>query len=202
MNRNSQRNNAAAPGQVRIIGGALRGSKLPVLVRDGLRPSSDRVRETLFNWLQPVVPGARCLDLFAGSGALGFEAASRGAREVVMIERDRGLARSLVSTAGRLKTDSVRVVEADALRWLQSPPADPAQRFDLAFLDPPFAADLWNAVVERLDGWLVDEAWLYLESARDGGAQPGAGWRLHRSGQTRDVEYSLWQRLSGSDASG
>jgi len=179
MNRSARGGKPAAPGQVRIIGGDLRGSKLPVLDRDGLRPSSDRVRETLFNWLQPVLSGARCLDLFAGSGALGFEAASRGASEVVMIERDRELAGSLAFTAGRLKIDTVRVVETDALRWLQSPPADPAQRFDLVFLDPPFASNLWDGVIERIDCWLAYEAWMSeREAAPDIPHDRYAGARL------------------------
>ena len=123
MNRSGRGQKGGAQGQVRIIGGDLRGSKLPVPDREGLRPTSDRVRETLFNWLQPMLAGSRCLDLFAGSGALGFEAASRGAGEVVMIERDRELARSLSDSAKRLKTSNVRVLEADALRWLSEPPS-------------------------------------------------------------------------------
>ena len=194
MNRGRRGGQAAAPGQVRIIGGSLRGSKLPVADRDGLRPSSDRVRETLFNWLQPMLPGSRCLDLFAGTGALGFEAVSRGASEVVMIERDRELARSLSATAQRLKVGNVRVHEADALRWLSLPHDSAASRFDLVFLDPPFAAGLWSSALAGLDGWLNDDAWLYLEAPRQADSSPGAGWRLHRQGQTRDVDFSVWRR--------
>ena len=112
--------NRPPPGQVRIIGGRLRGSKLPVPSLPGLRPSSDRARETLFNWLQGEVAGARVLDLFAGSGALGFEAASRGAAEVWLVERDAGQARSLAGSASRLRADGVHVACADALRWPNS----------------------------------------------------------------------------------
>ncbi|MCB1561073.1 MAG: 16S rRNA (guanine(966)-N(2))-methyltransferase RsmD [Xanthomonadales bacterium] len=202
MNRSARGGKPRAPGQVRIIGGDLRGSKLPVPVRDGLRPSSDRVRETLFNWLQPMLAGSRCLDLFAGSGALGFEAASRGAREVWMIEQDRELARSLAASAARLKVDGVRVLQADALQWLASRSDDLSQRFDLVFVDPPFAGDFWRPVLQHLDGWLSDSGWLYLESTRGSGIQPGSGWRQHRRGQTRDVDYALWQRQPGADASG
>lgn len=194
MNRGRRGGQRRVPGEVRIIGGDLRGSKLPVADRDGLRPSGDRLREALFNWLQSVIPGARCLDLFAGSGALGFEAASRGAAEVVMIERDRELARSLSATAQRLRAGNVRVHEADALRWLALPPDSAASRFDLVFLDPPFAAGLWAAALAALDGWLNDDAWLYLEAPRKADIGPASGWRLHRQGQTRDVDFSLWRR--------
>ncbi|HPF73727.1 MAG: 16S rRNA (guanine(966)-N(2))-methyltransferase RsmD [Rhodanobacteraceae bacterium] len=194
MNRSGRGQKGGAQGQVRIIGGDLRGSKLPVPDREGLRPTSDRVRETLFNWLQPMLAGSRCLDLFAGSGALGFEAASRGAGEVVMIERDRELARSLSDSAKRLKTSNVRVLEADALRWLSEPPAAAEQRFDLVFLDPPFGADLWSGVLAKLDAWVKDDAWLYLEATPQASARPDGGWQLHRQGQTRDVAFSLWRR--------
>src|SRR6478735_1830339 len=110
--------NKAPPGQVRIIAGSLRGSKLPVPDHPGLRPTSDRVRETLFNWLQHDVGGVRVLDLYAGTGALGFEAASRGAAEVVMIERDAALAGQLRASAERLKCTAVRVETIDVLAWL------------------------------------------------------------------------------------
>src|SRR5687767_377329 len=108
----------AGPGRVRIIAGRLRGSRIDVPDGAGLRPTSDRVRETLFNWLAAQLPGARCLDLFAGSGALGFEAASRGAATVEMIERDARIAAGLAATARRLAVDNVRVHAADAFDWL------------------------------------------------------------------------------------
>src|SRR5690606_9279376 len=107
------------PGQIRIIAGRWRGSKLPVAEVDGLRPTSDRVRETLFNWLMPALPGARVLDLFAGSGALGLEAISRGAASAVLVERDARLAASLQATTERLPGgEAAKVVQADALAWL------------------------------------------------------------------------------------
>jgi len=105
-------------GQVRIIAGSLRGSKLPVPELDGLRPTSDRARETLFNWLQHDIAGAQVLDLFAGTGALGFEAASRGAQAVVLVERNPIALTSLVETKTRLKIDNLEVIHADALAWL------------------------------------------------------------------------------------
>jgi len=187
--------NKPPPGQVRIIGGTLRGSKLPVPDMPGLRPSGDRARETLFNWLQHEVAGKRVLDLFAGSGALGFEAASRGAAEVVLLERDGLLAQSLRDSARRLKADAVRVEYADAMTWLAR---TPESRFDLAFLDPPFQANLWGAAAQALSPWLADAAWVYVEIARSAPFEAPAGWNLHRQGQTRDVRHLLYRALTRS----
>jgi 16S rRNA (guanine966-N2)-methyltransferase len=187
--------NKSPPGQVRIIAGTLRGSKLPVHEVPGLRPSSDRARETLFNWLQQEVAGRRVLDLFAGSGALGFEAASRGAAEVVMLERDSMLAQSLRDSAKRLKTEQVRVEYADALGWLARP-AD--SRFDLVFMDPPFQAGLWDAAAKALAPWLADRAWVHVELARSAAFLAPAGWTLHREIQTRDVRHQLYRVVAGS----
>jgi 16S rRNA (guanine966-N2)-methyltransferase len=187
----------AAAGQVRVIAGRWRGSKLPVAGRDGLRPTSDRVRETLFNWLAPVLHGARCLDLFAGSGALGFEAGSRGAARVLMVERDPQLAASLQATAARLVADAVEVRCADALRVLQD---EGSERFDIVFVDPPFAAGLWPAVLERLPRRLADDAWIYLEAPLAAPPAVPAGWQLHREGQTREVRYALYRSRSSADA--
>ncbi|GAB2491430.1 16S rRNA (guanine(966)-N(2))-methyltransferase RsmD [Arenimonas alkanexedens] len=186
--------NQRSPGSVRIIAGHLRGSKLAVPDRSGLRPSSDRVRETLFNWLQTATPGARALDLFAGTGALGFEAVSRGAARVLMVERDPALAEALRANAGRLKVAQVQVEVADALAWLQRPATE---AFDLVLLDPPFDADLWEPALARLGPWLAPGAWIYLESpVRTQPATPD-GWRLHREGQTRDVRFALFQASGG-----
>lgn len=193
------------PGTVRIIGGRWRGTKLAVSARPGLRPTSDRVRETLFNWLLPMLPGARVLDAFAGSGALGLEAVSRGAAEAVLIERDPSLAHSLRATVDRLgAADRVQVIGDDALRWLGRAPE---RRFDLIFIDPPFAGDteggLWTRAWAAAESWLEADAWLYLEqpSSADDGAPAAApvavraGWALHREGRTRDVRYALHRRM-------
>lgn len=180
------------PGVVRIIGGDWRGTRLPVADRDGLRPTADRVRETLFNWLQPILPGARVLDLFAGTGALGLEAVSRGAREAVLVERDLQLADGLRQLAAKLPGgERVQVVCADALGWLRQTPGS----FDLVFVDPPFADDLWRPAFDALEGHVADEAWLYAESPSP--VLPGAPWRPHREGQTRDVHYALYRRGPG-----
>ncbi len=184
---------SGSAGAVRIIGGEWRGTRLPVADLDGLRPTSDRVRETLFNWLQPKIAGARVLDLFAGSGALGFEAASRGAREVLLVEREPGIVRTLRGTADRLKAgERVHIVQADALAWLQAPLHG---HFDLVFVDPPFDAELWPRVLERLPPWLADDAWLYLETPAQGATAPGPAWQPHREGRTREVRYGLYRRV-------
>jgi 16S rRNA (guanine966-N2)-methyltransferase len=178
-------------GELRIIGGRYRGRRLPVPSEPGLRPTSDRVRETLFNWLQPLIDGARCLDLFAGSGALGFEAASRGAREVVMVERVAGVARVLRNNAGVLGAAEVRVEQADALRWLVGTTPRP---FDVVFLDPPFALGLLGSACDLLAGrgWLAPDARVYLEtSAHVGLPELPLGWHLVRDKAAGQVRYAL-----------
>ena len=182
----------SAPGKVRIIAGRWRGTRLDVADAPGLRPTSDRVRETLFNWLLPMLPGARALDLFAGSGALGLEAVSRGAGSAVLVERDPTLAAALRAIAEKLPGgNAVAVVQADALEWLGSLPD---ASFDLAFVDPPFAAELWQAVVPRLLPKLVANAWLYIESPPEAAPILPAEWALHREGRTREVRYALYRR--------
>lgn len=186
--------NPRPPGTVRIIAGQLRGSKLPVPDRPGLRPTSDRVRESLFNWLQPKLAGARVLDLFAGTGALGFEAASRGAALVRLVERDPGLAQGLRDSAARLKAAAVAVDTADALTWLQRAPD---QAFDLVFLDPPFEAGLWAAAAAALGPWLAPGAWIYVESPQNVVPSLPPGWLPHREGRTREVRYALLRAEGG-----
>lgn len=178
-------------GSVRIIGGRWRGSKLPVPSSPGLRPTSDRARETLFNWLQPMLAGARVLDLFAGSGALGLEALSRGAREALLVERDPALADLLRGSCARLGAgEAATVLRADALELLRAPMHG---RFDLVFVDPPFEAGLWQEALARLDPWLSADAWLYLESPRDLEVEAG-GWSLHRQAASRDARHTLLRR--------
>ena len=179
-------------GTVRIVGGRWRGTKLPVPDVAGLRPSSDRVRETLFNWLQPVLPGARVLDLFAGTGALGLEALSRGATSATLVERDRSACAGLRANIDRLKAgDAAHLAQTDALAWLAGTTNEP---FDIVFVDPPFADDLWTRVMAGLVPHVAADAWLYVESAHGVQADPGAGWILHREGGTREVDYRLYRR--------
>lgn len=187
-----------APGAVRIIAGRWRGTRLPVPDRPGLRPTSDRVRETLFNWLQPMLPGARVLDLFAGSGALGLEAMSRGAARATLVERDGELARGLRALADKLEGGAaVEVVHADAMAWLHG---QAHATFDLAFVDPPFDANLWGGVLPALAPKLAEDGWLYIESPLDVAPSLPTGWVLHRQGRTREVRYALYQRRVTLDA--
>ena len=188
-----------AGNRVRLIGGAHRGRRLEFPDAVGLRPTGDRIRETLFNWLQGVIPGARCLDLFAGSGALGFEAASRGAAEVVLVESAPAVARALRENALALGLgDVARVVEADALRWLA---VAEARSFDVVFLDPPFAAALLGPALEALGRrpWLSPGARIYLERSEDGEWPLPAGWVLLRDRRAGNVAYALATPPGGAD---
>jgi 16S rRNA (guanine966-N2)-methyltransferase len=188
----------AAQGQVRIIGGRWRGTRLPVADQPGLRPSADRVRETLFNWLQPILPGARVLDLFAGSGALGLESLSRGAREALLVERDPGTAEQLRQVVQRLDAgDQAHVVRVEAIAFLRAPMHG---RFDVVFVDPPFDAGLWGQVLPLLPPWLADDAWLYLEGPASVSIAAGRGWILHREGRTREVRHALYRRAADAAA--
>jgi 16S rRNA (guanine(966)-N(2))-methyltransferase RsmD len=183
----------ATPAEVRIVGGTWKRSKLPVADKPGLRPTPDRVRETLFNWLGQDLTGWRCLDAFAGSGALGFEAASRGAAEVLLLERDPELVRSLRASQQRLKAAALRIEQADALAWMAT--AAPA-RFDLVFLDPPFDADLFEPALKRALPVLAAEGAVYLEAPQPWGDDRLAllGYRLHRQGRAGSVHFHLLQR--------
>jgi 16S rRNA (guanine966-N2)-methyltransferase len=184
------------PNTLRIIGGEWRGRRIRFPGVAGIRPTPDRVRETLFNWLMAQVAGSRCLDLFAGSGALGLEALSRGAAAVTFVERDREAARGLRETAAKLAPERATVVESDALSWL----AGPASEFDVAFLDPPFESGALAQALAALDsrGWLAGEASIYVEMPAAAGAPMlPAGWRLHRSGRAGAVGYHLARRAGG-----
>lgn len=180
-------------GEVRIIGGRWRGTRLPVTDVAGLRPTADRVRETLFNWLMPVLPGARVLDLFAGSGALGLEALSRGAAQAVLVEHDAAAAASLRASVQRLQAQA-RVVDGDALHWLASADAAGQAPADIVFVDPPFSAGLWNAVLQDLPARMAADAWLYVESpAGSEPPPPPPGWHLHRELLTAQARAALYR---------
>jgi len=176
-------------GEIRIIGGQWKRSKLPVPDAPGLRPTSDRIRETLFNWLGQTLTGWRVLDAFAGSGALGFEAASRDAAEVVLIERDPKLAAGLRASVQRLKATTMTVHAADALAWMRSAPR---AAFDLVLLDPPFAADLFEAALAAALPLLAEGGLIYVESPHEIAAPAGfTAWRQGRAGA---VHYQLMRR--------
>ena len=184
----------ALPREVRIVGGQWKRSKLAVADMPGLRPTPDRVRETLFNWLGQDLAGWRCLDAFAGSGALGFEAASRGAAEVILIERERKLAAQLTETKERLKAATVRIECADALSWMAR--CAPAS-YELVFIDPPFESALLVPAVDAAARVVVPSGLVYVESAA--AVPPEAvgerGWRMHRQSRAGAVNYCLLQRL-------
>jgi 16S rRNA (guanine966-N2)-methyltransferase len=194
-----QRRQSSGPsGKLRIVAGSLRGSRLAVPDVPGLRPTPDRVRETLFNWLAPVIDGARCLDLYTGTGALGIEALSRGASECVFVERDRTLARLLRDNLMRLKIENFRIIEGDALAMLTGA----AQPFDVVFLDPPFTEKLWEESARRLErGWLSDGSWIYVESPAGGGLELPSNWHLHREGQAGAVRFALYRRAAADPLS-
>jgi len=172
--------------RVRIIGGQWRSRIVQFPGTPGLRPTPDRVRETLFNWLGQRLDGKACLDLFAGSGALGFEALSRGARRVVMVERDRAAAAALRASAQKLAAANVDIVEGDALRYL----ATPRERFDVVFVDPPYSEHLVPRVLERLAPHLSEGARVYAED--DEALELPAGWQPLREDRAGAVHYGLY----------
>ncbi|MBN8223481.1 MAG: 16S rRNA (guanine(966)-N(2))-methyltransferase RsmD [Xanthomonadales bacterium] len=200
--RGPRRAASGTPGSVRIVGGRWRGTRLEVPDLEGLRPTSDRVRETLFNWLQPALSGALVLDLFAGSGALGMEAISRGAARAVLVERDPVQAAGLRSVVQRLDAGAqAEVVQDDALRWLQRPGAA-AGPFDIAFLDPPFAGDLWDAAMRALLPHLAPSAWLYVESPAAQAPAVPRSWTLHRELRTAQARAALYRRVAREATAG
>jgi 16S rRNA (guanine966-N2)-methyltransferase len=184
-----------AANQLRIIAGRWRGRKLSFAPAPGVRPTPDRVRETLFNWLSPGINGARCLDLFAGSGALGIEAASRGASRVVLVDNDTAVVTQLRAQLAVLQATRVEVVQANVDRWL----AGQAERFDIVFLDPPFREGLLPGCMAALaaNGWLAANAVIYIEAERHYELVLPAGWELLRSKHAGQVDYHLAQSVSG-----
>lgn len=187
----------SASHEVRIIGGQWKRSKLPVADAQGLRPTPDRVRETLFNWIGPHLDGWRCLDAFAGTGALGFEAASRGAAETVLLERNPKLVAQLKATQQRLKADSVRIDTADACVWMaRHAPGS----FELVFIDPPFDAELFILALTAATRVVVPDGFVYLEADRffEGDALlDELKLRVHRQGRAGAVHFHLLQREGG-----
>jgi 16S rRNA (guanine966-N2)-methyltransferase len=174
-----------APNRVRIIGGHYRRRLLDFPDGAGLRPTPDRVRETLFNWLGQDLPGWTCLDLFAGSGALGFEAVSRGAGRVIMIERDPKAIGALEKNRAALGATQVDILRSDALAWL----ANNRETFDLIFVDPPFDSGLAGTVLSELSAHLKSGGQAYIEQATPVMAPPGL--IIHRSGRAGRSHFAL-----------
>ncbi|MEI2267429.1 16S rRNA (guanine(966)-N(2))-methyltransferase [Erwinia sp. CGal63] len=182
-------------GQIRIIGGQWRGRKLPVPDSAGLRPTTDRVRETLFNWLAPDIQGARCLDCFAGSGALGLEALSRHAASATLLELERAVAQQLGKNLATLGAANGRVINTNTLQYL----AQAGEPHQLVFIDPPFRKGLLEETLTLLEtrGWLAEEALIYVESEVENGAPPvPTSWQLHREKIAGQVAYRLYVRHS------
>lgn len=174
-----------AANKVRISAGEWRSRVLRFPQVPGLRPTPERVRQTLFNWLGQELHGFTCLDLFAGSGALGFEALSRHAREAVLVESHPAVYRALQENAARLAADRALIIHADALRFL----AGDRRKFDVIFLDPPFSGDWIERLLPLLPAHLATGGRLYVESGRP--LLAGDGWRVVRQGKAGQVHYHL-----------
>jgi 16S rRNA (guanine966-N2)-methyltransferase len=189
--RSTSENKKTPPGRLRIVAGNWRSRVLEIADVPGLRPTSERVRETLFNWLAPRIQGARCLDLFAGTGALGFEALSRGAAAVTFVEKSRLASRVLQANAGKLGAAGATIKHCDALDFLRAPDA---QTYDIAFVDPPFAENLLAEACSRLAaaGVLADGAVVYLEQGREQ-ELPNfpSGWEILKNKTAGNVRYCL-----------
>jgi 16S rRNA (guanine966-N2)-methyltransferase len=185
MSPAQDRTTSKKSGRVRIIGGAWRSRRIAFPERPGLRPTPDRVRETLFNWLGQDLAGLACLDLFAGSGALGFEAASRGAARVIMVENDRQTLAALEASRRALGATSIDIVAADALEFL----ARVSGPYDVVFLDPPFRQNAVPEVLARLPHRLAVGARVYIEAAQP--VEPSAPWRELRRKRAGHVSYQL-----------
>ena len=202
----SRRNNAArrsnkvqeSSSSLRIIGGEWRSRKLSFPEIEGLRPTPDRVRETLFNWLQTSIPGASCLDLFCGSGALGFEALSRGAASVTFVDKAPEVIYHIRHNVNLLKAQQGEVVSSSVIDWLETKQANQEARYDVVFLDPPFNKDLITPVITLLEsrGLLNEQAFIYIESETHW--QPDTipkNWELYREKHAGQVCYRLYQRF-------
>jgi len=185
--------------KLRIIGGKWRSRTIPFPSAQGLRPTGDRIRETVFNWLTPTIEGARCLDLFAGSGALSFEALSRGAAYCIALELQDAAARQLLDSATVLDALDLRIVQTNSLQYLENNSAQ--QRYDLVFVDPPFDTPLLSSACTLLERgqWLAANAKIYCElSASDNSFVPPPNWQLLREKISGGVRYCLFSYVEPS----
>ena len=196
----SGRGQGKSAGKIRIIAGKYKGRKLPVLMAEGLRPTTDRVKETVFNWLMPYINQANCLDCFAGSGSLGFEALSRGAAQVTLIELNRGAANQLLTNKELLKADNINVINDNALTFLKNAPLKPEltarseKPFDLVFLDPPFRKQLVEQAAQLLNHFsLAEQALIYVEMEAESTQVIPANWQLIKEKVSGQVVYQLYQ---------
>jgi len=186
-----QSNKNAAKGNIRIIAGQHRGRKLPVLMADGLRPTTDRVKETVFNWLMPYIQDATCLDCFAGSGGLGFEALSRGAKTVTFVELNKAAAQQLSANKALLNASNIEIHATNAINFLQQT----QQKFSLVFIDPPFRKGLAQQAAEAISQHgLTENALIYVEMEVDNNTQVmPKNWQLLKEKVAGQVVYRLYQ---------
>jgi len=177
----------AAEGKIRIIGGQWRGRKLTVKLAPELRPTPNRLRETLFNWLQPVINGAHCLDMFAGTGALGFEAVSRGAASAVLLENDKKIFQQLELQRNAFAADNITIIKAEALSWI----TQTQEVFDIVFLDPPFKQGLVKQSCDKLIAYnaLTQRGLVYVES--EPGLEMPEFWTIRKQSRAGHVQCSL-----------
>lgn len=181
-------------GFIRLISGKWRGKKLPVKNKEGLRPTTDRTKETLFNWLMHDVRDANCLDCFSGSGSLAFEALSRFAKSALLLERDKQVAQQLKENLKALKVDNASVIETDAINYLQQ---TATQQFDIVFIDPPFHKGLVSPCCSALEknGYLSAQALIYIEmEGRSADFELPINWQLLKEKNTDQVTYQLYLR--------
>jgi 16S rRNA (guanine966-N2)-methyltransferase len=185
-------------GSIRIIAGKHRGRKLPVLMSDGLRPTTDRVKETVFNWLMPFLNQSICLDCYAGAGSLGFEALSRGAKKVALIELDKNAAKQLQANKTLLKANNVDIHHTNVLSFLASPSTE---KFDVVFIDPPFRKGLAEQTINLLENsWLAHDALIYLEMENDNDQLSiPDNWSLLKEKSAGQVSYRLYQKTDLTD---
>lgn len=196
----SGRGQGKSAGKIRIIAGKHKGRKLPVLMAEGLRPTTDRVKETVFNWLMPYINQANCLDCFAGSGSLGFEALSRGAAHVTLVELNRAAANQLLENKSLLKADNLSVMNDNALSFLKKGSlkaeltTNTDQRFDLVFLDPPFRKQLVEQAAQLLSQHrLAEQALIYVEMEAESTQAIPKNWQLIKEKISGQVIYQLYQ---------
>ena len=182
-------------GSIRIIGGKWRGRKLAVLDKQGLRPTTDRIKETLYNWLMPVIYDSECLDCFSGSGSLGFEAASRGAKSVILLEKDKQVVQLLNKNKQIISGDTIEIHQTNTLIWLNQPAQ---KQFDIVFIDPPFHQSLVAQTVSQLEknNWLKSFAYIYIETEKDYELMTHipTNWQLHREKIVGQVHSYLFIR--------
>ncbi len=189
-----QANKSAVKGSIRVISGQYRGRKLPVLMAEGLRPTTDRVKETVFSWLMPYIQESICLDCFAGSGGLGFEALSRGATHVSFVELNKSAVKQLQENQQLLNVNNMSIMQSDALEFIEKN----TQKYDVVFLDPPFRKDFVAQAANLLDkNSLAENALIYVEMESEGNEQLlPPNWQLLKEKVAGQVTYRLYKKVS------